>query len=222
MVIVHHLNNSRSQRIIWLLEELGVPYQVKRYERDSKTLLAPPELFKVHPLGKSPVISDGEIVVAESGAIVEYLVNTYGSEAFKPAANSQAQRDHSYWLHFAEGSAMPPLVMKLVFDRIENAPVPFFIRPILKGVSKKVNSEFIMPNINRQLAFIEKHLKENTWFAGQQFSAADIQMSFPMEAAISRIRNVSQFPAILDFVKRIQARPAYQAALKSGGPYAYA
>jgi glutathione S-transferase len=222
MVIVHHLNNSRSQRIIWLLEELGVAYQVKRYERDSKTLLAPPELFKVHPLGKSPVISDGDIVVAESGAIVEYLVNTYGSEAFKPASNSQAQRDYSYWLHFAEGSAMPPLVMKLVFDRIENAPVPFFIKPILKGVSKKVNSEFIMPNINRQLAFIEKHLKENTWFAGQQFSAADIQMSFPMEAAISRIGSVGQFPAILDFVKRIQARPAYQAALKSGGPYAYA
>jgi glutathione S-transferase len=173
-------------------------------------------------LGKSPVISDGEIVVAESGAIVEYLVSTYGKEGFKPASDSQAQRDFCYWLHFAEGSAMPPLVMKLVFDRIENAPVPFFIKPILKGVSKKVNSEFIMPNISRQLEFIEKHLKENTWFAGQQFSAADIQMSFPMEAAISRIGSVNQYPAILDFVKRIQARPAYQAALKSGGPYAYA
>ena len=222
VVVVHHLENSRSQRVLWLLEELGVPYEVRRYQRNPKTLLAPPELFEVHPLGKSPVITHGDTTVAESGAIMEYLVDTFGADRLRPAAGTAAARQYSYWMHFAEGSAMPPLVMKLVFDRIEQAPVPFFIKPILKAVSGKVNSEFIMPNIERQLAFMEAHLQKHEWFAGEQFSAADIQMSFPLEAASSRAKIIRQYPHIVAFVERIHQRPAYKKALERGGPYAYA
>lgn len=222
MLIVHHLENSRSQRVLWLLEELGVPYEVKRYARNPKTLLAPPELFKVHPLGKSPVITDGDVAVAESGAIMDYLVDTYGQGRLRPPAGTADARQHNYWMHFAEGSAMPPLVMKLVFDRIETAPVPFFIRPILKGISGKVNSEFIMPNIQRQLEFINQHLAQSGWFAGDALTAADIQMSFPLEAASSRADIIKQYPNVLTFLKRIHERPAYKRALERGGPYAYA
>lgn len=222
MVVVHHLENSRSQRVLWLLEELGVEYEVRRYERNPKTLLAPPELFKVHPLGKSPVITHGAITVAESGAIMEYLVDAFGASTLRPAAGTPQARQYTYWMHFAEGSAMPPLVMKLVFDRIEQAPVPFFIKPILKGISGKVNADFIMPNIERQMTFIESHLTSNPWFAGDAFSAADIQMSFPLEAASSRAGIMQRFPKIMAYVQRIHERPAYKRALARGGPYAYA
>jgi glutathione S-transferase len=222
MVVVHHLENSRSQRVLWLLEELGVEYEVRRYERNPKTLLAPPELFKVHPLGKSPVITHGDVVVAESGAIMEYLVDVFGNGRLRPPAGTAQALQYRYWMHFAEGSAMPPLVMKLVFDRIEQAPVPFFIKPILKAISGKVNSEFIMPNIQRQLEFMESHLSSHAWFAGEEFSAADIQMSFPLEAASSRAEVIKRFPRVVAFVERIHGRPAYRKALERGGPYAYA
>jgi len=187
VIIVHHLNDSRSQRVLWLLEELGVPYEIKRYARDAKTMLAPPELRAVHPLGKSPVITDGSNTVAESGAIIEYVLDRYGDGRLRPALGSEDRLRYTYWLHFAEGSAMPPLLMKLVFDRIEASPMPFFVRPIARGIANNVKTNFILPNLERHLAFMEGELAARDWFAGPDFSAADIQMSFPVE--VSRVRS---------------------------------
>ena len=214
MITLHHLNNSRSQRILWLLEELGLDYEVKRYERDKKTMFAPPELKKVHPLGKSPVITDGNFTIAESGAIIEYLVNTYGKGKLK----SNEPLRYTYWLHFAEGSAMPPLLLTLIFNKIEKTPAPFFIKPILKGVSMKVKTSFINPNLKNNFDFIESELGRTEWFAGDEFSAADIQMSFPMEAAASRGAGLLG-PKSVEYLKKIHARPAYKKALERGGEY---
>ncbi|WP_022982389.1 glutathione S-transferase, partial [Ideonella sp. B508-1] len=155
MITVHHLNNSRSQRILWLLEELGLPYEVRRYQRDPQTLLAPAALKAVHPLGKSPVITDGDITVAESGAIVEYLLETHGQGRLRPPAGTPEARRFSYWLHFAEGSAMPPLLLKLVFQRIQTAPMPFFAKPIARGIAAKVLEGFVEPNLQAQLAYMK-------------------------------------------------------------------
>lgn len=223
MITVHHLENSRSQRLLWLLEELGLPYTVKRYARDPKTLLAPPELKQVHALGKSPVITDegadGDITVAESGAIIEYLLDAYGQGRLRPAPGTPERRACTYWLHFAEGSAMPYLVMKLVFDKVRSAPVPFFVKPVVKGVADKVTRSFLQPNINQQLAFMEGELAQRPWFAGAEFSAADVQMSYPVEALDEAIGLARSHPRLADWLKRIHARPAYQRALKKGGPY---
>jgi glutathione S-transferase len=219
VIVVHHLENSRSQRILWLLEELGVPYEIRRYARDPKTSLAPPELFKVHPLGKSPVITDGEHTLAESGAIVEYLVERYGHGALIPPAGSRERLRYSYWMHFAEGTAMPPLLMKLVFTRVEHGPMPFFARPIARGIAQKVQRGFIDPNLARIVSHIEEELREGGWFAGEEFTAADIQMSFPVEAAAARARTGAG-PNVARFLERIHARPAYARALEKGGPFA--
>ena len=219
MIIVHHLNNSRSQRILWLLEELGLPYEVKRYQRDAKTMLAPPELRAVHPLGKSPVISDGDVTLAESGAITEYLAGKYGDGKLLPPAGTPERLRCSYWLHFAEGSAMPPLLLKLIFDRVETGPMPFFVRPIARGIAQKVKNTMVVPNIERQLDYMEVELGKSAWFAGPAFSAADIQMSFPLEAAASRGGLTDSRPKLWAFLKTIHARPAYQRALEKGGKY---
>jgi len=219
MITLHHLENSRSQRVLWLLEELGLPYEVKRYERDKKSLLAPASLTKVHPLGKSPVITDGRVTVAESGAIIEYLLDEHGDGRLRPAPGSADRRRFTYWLHFAEGSAMPPLLMKLVFDKVRSTPMPFFIKPVARVIADKVLSSFVMPNIERQLAFMEAELKSRAWFAGDTFSAADIQMSFPLEAAAARAGLDAGYPKLTAFLSRIHARPAYQRALEIGGPY---
>ncbi len=222
MITVHHLNNSRSQRILWLLEELGLEYEIKKYQRDPKTMLAPPELKAVHPLGKSPVITDDGTVVAESGAIVEYLVERYGNGRLVPAAGTPDKLKYTYFLHFAEGSAMSPLLMKLVFDRIENGPMPFFVKPIARGIARKVKEGFVNPNIQAQLDYLESELKARPWFAGSEFSAADIQMSFALEAAASRGGLGAQYPQLSGFLQRIHARPAYARALERGGKYDYA
>lgn len=222
MIVVHHLNNSRSQRILWLLEELGLPYEIKKYQRDPKTMLAPPELRAIHPLGKSPVITDGAVTVAESGAIIEYLLETYGDGGLMPAAGTAEKRRYTYMLHFAEGSAMSPLLMKLVFDRIETSPMPFFVKPIAKGIAQKVKSSFIMPNLKAHLDFLEAELNKSTWFAGEAFTAADIQISFVLEASAARAGLDSKYPKLSAFLQRIHARPAYQRALERGGEYAYA
>ena len=220
MLIVHHLENSRSQRVLWLLEELGLPYEIKRYERDKKTSLAPAELAAVHPLGKSPVITDGGTVVAETGAIVEYLLDRAGGDALRPAPGTPERLRFTYWLHFAEGSAMPPLVMALIFNRVRSAPMPFFAKPIARGIADKVMGGFVQPNIDRQLAFMESELQARPWFAGPAFSAADIMMSFPLEAAASRAGLDARYPRLTDLLARIHARPAYQRALERGGPFA--
>jgi glutathione S-transferase len=224
MITVHHLNNSRSQRILWLLEELGLPYEIKRYQRDARTMLAPPELLEVHPLGKSPVITDGDITVAESGAIVEYLLDAYGeASGLRPARGTPEGRRYTYWLHFAEGSAMPPLVMKLVFQKIKSTPMPFFVKPIARGIADKVMASFVDPNLQRQTDFMEAELAKSPWFAGDALSAADIQMSFPIEAAKQRAGlSPDKTPRLLDWLARAHARPAYQRALERGGKYDYA
>lgn len=222
MVIVHHLNNSRSQRILWALEELDVPYEVKRYERDAVTNLAPDSLKKIHPLGKSPVITDDGKTIAESGAIIEYLCQTYGNNEFAPEVGSEAYQQYAYWLHFAEGSLMPQLLLKIVFDKVVTSPMPFFVKPIAKGISKKVMSGYVSPNIKSMLTYIESYLDGKQWFAGEQVSGADMQMVFPLEACVMNNVAGSQYVNIREYVKRVHARPAYKKALETGGPYDYA
>jgi glutathione S-transferase len=219
MIVVHHLNNSRSQRVLWLLEELGLAYDIKRYERDKETMLAPPELKRIHPLGKSPVVTDGDLTLAESGAIIEYLVERYGNGCFAPARELPAYLRYRYWLHYAEGSLMPPLLLKLVFDKIVKAPMPFFVKPIAKAISEKAKSSFIMPQLNTHLDYLEAELGKAKWFVGEEFSAADVQLSFPIEASAARGGLNASRPRLMDFLKRIHARPAYQRAVERGGEY---
>ena len=220
MLTVHHLNNSRSQRILWLLEELALPYEIVRYQRDAKTMLAPPELRRVHPLGKSPVVtSDDGLTLAESGAIIETVVERYGQGQLAPVAGTPEALRYRYWLHYAEGSAMPPLLLKLVFDKIENTPMPFFVKPIAKAISGKAKSGFITPQIATHLDFMEAELGKSLWFAGDTFTGADIQMSFPVEAVQSRGGLNASRPKLMAYLERIHARPAYQRALERGGPF---
>ncbi|PZV08375.1 MAG: glutathione S-transferase [Leptolyngbya sp.] len=222
MITVHHLNNSRSQRILWLLEELGLEYDIKYYDRDPKTMLAPASLREVHPLGKSPVITDGALTVAESGAIIEYLVDRYGDGRFAPPTDTPERLRYTYWLHYAEGSAMPPLLLKLVFDLIEQEPMPFFVKPIARLITSKTKSSFIDPQITQHLNYLEGELEKNLWFVGAEFTAADIQMSFPIEVAMARSGLDASRPKLMDFLDRVHARPAYQQALERGGTYTLA
>ena len=219
MIVVHHLNNSRSQRVLWLLEELGLAYDIKRYARDKKTMLAPPELRKVHPLGKSPVLTDGDLTLAESGAIIEYLVERYGDGCLAPSRQLPEYLRYRYWLHYAEGSLMSPLLLKLVFDKIETSPMPFFVRPIANAISGKAKSSFIMPQISTHLDYLEAELGKGQWFVGDDFTAADVQLSFPIEAAAARGGLDISRPRLMDYLKRIHARPAYQRAVERGGEY---
>ncbi|MDP1954887.1 MAG: glutathione S-transferase [Polaromonas sp.] len=219
MIIVHHLNHSRSQRILWLLEELGLDYEIKRYERDAKTMLAPASLRKVHPLGKSPVITDGDLTLAESGAIIDYLIERYGAGRLSPPAGTPEKLRYTYWLHYAEGSAMSPLLLKLVFDKIETAPMPFFAKPIAKAISGKAKSSFIEPQIRQHLDYLEAELGKGLWFVGDEFTGADIQLSFAVEAAAARGGLNKSRPRLMDYLARIHARPAYQRAIERGGEY---
>ena len=222
MIIIHHLNNSRSQRVLWLLEELELDYEIKRYQRDAATMLAPATLRAVHPLGKSPVLSDGNRTLAESGAIIEYVVERYGNGRLAPARGSDARLAYTYWLHYAEGSAMPPLLLKLIFSRLPHPPMPLVMRPFARAISNAVQQRFIDPQLRLHLDYMEHELAQRPWFAGEEFSAADIQMSFPLEAARSRAGiSRATHPHIFQWVDKIHARPAYQAALAKGGPYAY-
>ncbi|MGB3297534.1 MAG: glutathione S-transferase [Phormidesmis sp.] len=221
MITVHHLNNSRSQRILWLLEELGLDYDIKRYERDPDTMLAPESLRKVHPLGKSPVITDGELTLAESGAIVDYLVSRYGNGALMPAPNTPERLRYTYWLHYAEGSAMPPLLLNLVFQQVIER-TPFFLRPIAGAIAGRAQSSFIQPQIALHLDYMEAELGKAKWFVGDEFTAADIQMSFPLEEASTRAGLDASRPKLMAFLARIHARPAYKKALERGGEYALA
>ncbi|HTZ69617.1 MAG TPA: glutathione S-transferase [Acetobacteraceae bacterium] len=220
MLTVHHLNNSRSQRVLWLLEELGVPYEIRHYQRDAKTMLAPPELRAVHPLGKSPVITDASHTIAETGAIVEYIVELYGQGRLTPAPGTPEQLRYRYWLHFAEGSAMPPLVMTLVFGEVPKR-APALVRPVARMIAKTVQESFLRPTIEAQLDLMEAELNRSAYFAGPDLTAADVMMSFPVEAAGSR-GGLGTRPYLKAWLQGVQARPAYQQALEKGGPYAYA
>lgn len=219
MIVVHHLNNSRSQRVLWLLEELGVPYEIQRYQRDAKTMLAPPELKNVHPLGKSPVITDGGRTIAESGLILEYLVERHGAGKLAPPPDSEERLRYRYWMHYAEGSAMPPLLLKLVFDRIESGPMPFFIKPVAKAIARQVKQSFIAPQLQLHVDYLEGELSKSEWFVGNEFTAADIQLSFPLEAAAMRGGLDQSRPRLHAFLQKIHARPAYLRALERGGRY---
>ena len=219
MIVLHHLANSRSQRILWLLEELEVPYEIKRYERDSKSGLAPPELLSVHPLGKSPVITDGEVTVAESGAIIEYLVEKFDDGKLRPPAGTSERRAYTYWMHYAEGTFMPFMVLSLILRRIETAPMPFFIKPIARSIADKARSNYLDRNVRRNLEFMEEALETSIWFVGDTLTAADIQMSFALECAEVGNNLRQDYPKLADFLARMRQRPAYQAALRKGGPY---
>ena len=209
MIFVHHLNNSRSQRILWLLEELGIDYEIKYYQRDAETMLAPPSLYEVHPLGKSPVITDADRTIAESGAIVEYIVNRYGNGKLVPAGETPEHLRYTYWLHYAEGSAMPPLLMNLIFNLFE-----------IKD--SKAMDGFIAPQIKLHFDYIESELSKSKWFAGEEFTAADIQMSFPLELLASLPQQLESRPKIKDFLYRIHEQPAYKRGIEKGGEYDFA
>jgi glutathione S-transferase len=216
MITVHHLNNSRSQRVLWLLEELALPYEIVKYERDARTMLAPASLRAIHPLGKSPVITDDGTTIAESGAILEYLVETHGKGRLAPALGTPAYRDYRYFLHYAEGSLMPFLVMKLLFTKVKT-DAPFLVRPIAKAIATMVGRQFLDPNLEAHIKFLADHLAKHAWFAGDELSAADVQMSFPVEALLARAG--ANEPSLTAWLAKIHARPAYKKALERGGEY---
>jgi glutathione S-transferase len=217
MITVHHLENSRSQRVLWMLEELGLDYEVRHYKREP-SMQAPAALRAVHPLGKSPVITDGDKTLAESGAILEYLVETYGNGRFAPAHGTPERLHYTYFLHYAEGSLMPLLLMKLIFNRLPQR-VPWAMRPVARMISGGADKALLGPQIASHFGFLESELGKRAWFAGPEFSAADIQMSFPIEAAAARVGFEGRLPKLKGFVDRIQARPAYKRALEKGGPF---
>jgi glutathione S-transferase len=219
MITVHHLENSRSQRIVWLLEELGIDYEIRRYGRDKQTGLAPPELLEVHPLGKAPVITDGDRTVAESGAIIEYLMYEYDDGRLRPQDGTDERLAYNYWLHYAEGTFAPLMILSLVLSRIEEAPMPFFLRPVAKGIAQKVRDAYLDANVRRNLEFMDATLKDSRWFCGNVFTAADVQMSFALEAAEARTTLTDEYPHLAAFLETIRARPAYQRALDKGGHY---
>ncbi len=208
MITVHHLNNSRSQRIVWLLEEIGQPYEIVRYQRDAKTMRAPDALKLIHPLGKSPVVEDGEQILAETGAILEYLVETYAPQ-LAPQRGTDAYWRYVYWMHYSEGSLMPQLLIKLIADRMGVLAWP------IKGMVRK--------QLTLHLDYLESELAKSPWIVGAEMTAADVMMSFPLEASVSRVGITQESkPKIFEYIARLQARPAYKRALEKGGNYAYA
>ncbi|MBT0586836.1 glutathione S-transferase [Alteromonas oceanisediminis] len=224
MLVLHYLNNSRSQRILWLLEELNVPYELKVYQRDPKTNLAPSQLKLVHPLGKSPVLTDGDATIAESGNIIDYLLQRYSNNASDDVnthPSDKEKQEHSFWLHYSEGSFMPPLVAKMVLDKGRAKASPFFVKFIVNKFVDAVMDAYFGPNIAANLEYVERHLIDRQWFVGDALGAADFQMSFPLEAVVAR-QGRDRFPAITAFVDRVHQRPAYKAALKKAPKYDYA
>jgi glutathione S-transferase len=217
MITVHHLNDSRSQRVLWLLEELGVEYAVVSYRRDAKTLAAPASLRSIHPLGKAPVVTDGDRTLAESGAVVETLVERYGADRLAPAPGTPERERYTYWMHYAEGSVMPAVVLRLIFNSLPKQPMPALARPVVRQLAKSVVEAFVQPQIDVHFGYIERELARSPWFAGSEFTAADIQMSFPIEAMAPSLG--ASHPRLVDYLARIRGRAAYRRALARGGAY---
>jgi glutathione S-transferase len=214
-IVVHHLNNSRAQRVLWLLEELGVPYEIKHHQR-TKTFQAPPELKAIHPLGKSPIVEDQGRVLAETGAIVEYLLDAHGEGRLRPPPGTDERIRFTYWLHYAEGSAMPPLLMQLLFQLMPRRS-PALLRPLVRRIADRAQAGYVRPQLKLHMNFWESELQRSTWFVGEEFTAADIMMSFPVEAAAARAQALEGRPKLAAFRERIRARPAYQRAAERGG-----
>jgi glutathione S-transferase len=219
MLTIHHLNNSRSQRVLWLLEELELPYEIRHYQRGAD-MQAPAELRQLHPLGKSPILTEGAFTLAETGAIVTYILETHARGRMIPAQGSPDYWRYQHFLHHAEGTAMPPLLLKLVLATVTKK-TPALVRPVVGKAMQATDEGFVTPQIERNLAYWEKSLADTGWFAGPDLSAADIMMSFPVEASASRA-DLSGYGNLTGFLSRIHARPAYRAALDKGGPYAFA
>ena len=219
MITVHHLNQSRSHRVLWLLEELELPYEIVLYQRDPQSMLAPAALRSVHPLGKSPVLTDGGRAIAESGAILEYLVGHYGNGRLVPEIGSDARLRYTYWMHYAEGSFMPLLFAMLLVSRIPRAPMSFLARPVARAIAQGVQRSYLTPQLEEHYRFIEGELQKGPWLAGDLLTAADVQMSFPLEAAHARGGlDAQRYPRTVQLLERMRARPAYQRALQKGGP----
>ncbi len=217
MLTVHHLNNSRSHRIIWLLEELSVQYEIKYYQRDPKTMLAPPAYKELHPLGTAPIISDDDLTITESGAVMEYLLYKYGQNRLKPLPGTPEWINYNFWMHFAEGSLMPILFLRLVIDIIYQKS-PFFVKPITKSIKSRTNHMMINPRLTKQMNFIESTLEKNAWLAGNEFSAADIQMAIPLLWASSIKDLYKNKPKITNYIERLKSRPAFTRTIEKGGP----
>ncbi|WP_218354274.1 glutathione S-transferase family protein [Alteromonas lipotrueiana] len=220
MLTVHHLNNSRSQRILWLLEELGIEYQLEKYQRDPQTSLAPKSLKAIHPLGRSPLLTTEHGTLAESGAIIEYLIQTHGQGSFVTPSEPRQYQEYLFWLHFAEGSLMPPLVATLVMNKAKEKS-PRLLSPLVRKITDGIMDAYYRPNLEQSVRYVESYLGSNDWFSGEAPSGADIQMIFPLEALMARGAG-NKCAAISAYVKRIHQRPAYQRALEKGGPYDYA
>ncbi len=222
MITVHHLENSRSQRVLWLLEELGLNYDVKRYPRDKKTSLAPPELTKIHPLGKSPIVEIDGVIYAETGAIIEHVVDNLAGGRLSPARGSDDHRRYKYWMHAAEGSYMPPLLISLFMDRFDTAPMPFFAKPVARKLAQGVRDAYLNHTTAALFGYLDAELGKRPFLAGNEFSAADVIMSFPAETSIIRVETAKRSKNIKAYVEKLHARPAFKRALERGGPYAYA
>jgi glutathione S-transferase len=218
VITLHHLERSRSHRVLWLLEELELPYEIVRYERDPETMLAPPALTKVHPLGKSPVITDDDHTIAESAAILEYLVERHGQGRLVPKPGTPAHLRYRYFMHYAEGSLMPPLLVRLLCNRVRAAPLPFFLKPVANRIAERVDGQYTMPNLQRHAAFLDAELADRKWFAGDELTVADIQLSYPVEALVQRVSDLAT-DRLRDFTARIHERPAYRRAVDKGGPF---
>ena len=222
MLVLHHLERSRSRSFLWLFEELGLDYEIKEYKRNPKTFRAPPELRKIHPLGKAPIVTDGDVVLAESGAIIDYVLATYGEGRLQPESGTEAARQLRYFLYYAEGSLMPPLLLRLIFDKVQEAKMPFLVKPVINGIVKKVNQAFIEGEMTLHTEFLETTLSKHTWLTGDMFTAADIAMNYPVESLVARGRRPeSETKHLRAFLERARERPAYQRALERGAGEAF-
>lgn len=219
MITVHHLENSRSHRIIWLLEELKLDYEIVHYQRNKKTMLAPASLKQAHPLGKSPVIidsTDNTTTVAETGAIIEYLMDQYDDGTLRPKSGTVERQHYNFWLHYTEGSLMPVLLLRLLFNKLNKSPMPLPLRPVAGLIATGVRHKFIQPRLKEHMEFMENEIAKRKWFCGKRFSAADIMLSMALQGLAAR-NSLADYPNLSNTLEKMLKRPAYRRAIKRGG-----